>query len=490
MDKIKILFFAANPMRDLNLDEEVHKIQEKLEKLRTSQLHSLELVPALAVRRSELIDKLNRHNPNIVHFSGHGSRQGMGVGGTRDLVPAGEEVGNQIYFLDDDGKTAKPVSQDTLVDLFRACKNNIWLAFFNACYTDPLAEALTQGEVVNFAIGMNAAIGDEAARVFAAQFYGSLGDGLSVELAFEQARIQLRLQEISEEKTPKLHVRPTLNHWKKSDAKLPFRSNQSFVEIVDAIENGILVPVLGPSINPAIYIDLAARLVGLLAGVEYLSLSEQQQKDFIKTFYGSTCSICYFLPTLRPESCPVLAGVPRDPPCSIYNEQMLSVAKTNCRSLSQLYELEQGHANLYAKIKRCIINASTTVNQIHLVLARLLKDWRELSAAREPDQVRGGEPSQRPALAFPLIITSNCDAGLEREFENAGIPYDLVWCVAEGNNCRKWMYMPYDGKPRRARGRKAPVTRHDVSREIATPSFARSQLSNDIIKLCFNRIAQ
>ena len=30
MDKIKILFLAANPQLDLNLDEEVRKIEEKL----------------------------------------------------------------------------------------------------------------------------------------------------------------------------------------------------------------------------------------------------------------------------------------------------------------------------------------------------------------------------------------------------------------------------------------------------------------------------
>ena len=126
------------------------------------------------------------------------------MAGTRDLVPAGEEVGNQIYFVDDDGRTAKPVSKDTLVDLFRACNhdNNIWLVLFNACYTDPLAEALTQGQVVDYAIGMNAAIGDEAARVFSAQFYSSLSYGLPVNQAFNQALVQLKLQEIPEEKTP------------------------------------------------------------------------------------------------------------------------------------------------------------------------------------------------------------------------------------------------------------------------------------------------
>ena len=189
MDKIKVLFFAANPKRDLNLEEEIHKIEGKL---RASEQRSLELVPALATRRSDLIDKLNWHKPHIVHFSGHGSKAG------------------QIYFVGDDG-TAKPVGQDALVALFRACKDNIRLAVFNACYSHPLAEALIQGQVVDFAIGMDAAIGDEAARTFAARFYGSLSDGRSVRQAFDQARVELMLEEIPEEQTPELLARDGVN---------------------------------------------------------------------------------------------------------------------------------------------------------------------------------------------------------------------------------------------------------------------------------------
>ena len=34
----------------------------------------------------------------------------------------------------------------------------------------------------------------------------------------------------------------------------------------------------------------------------------------------------------------------------IFDEQMLSVTKTNCRSLSKLYEIRQGTADLYTKV--------------------------------------------------------------------------------------------------------------------------------------------
>ncbi len=57
--------------------------------------------------------------------------------------------------------------------------------FFNACYSRAQAEAAAQH--VDVAIDMNAPIGDEAARVFATQFYSAIGFGYSVRRAFEQA---------------------------------------------------------------------------------------------------------------------------------------------------------------------------------------------------------------------------------------------------------------------------------------------------------------
>ena len=235
----------------------------------------------------------------------------------------------------------------------------------------------------------------------------------------------------------------TLTTWdrkivEEKDEKLPFPLRRDFLDIVSAFKNGILVPVLGPSVNPAIYVDLAASLVELVAGQELSDVKEQQ--DFVRNHFGSPCSICHFLPTLRPEMCPVLAGVPRNPPCSVYNEQMLTVAKANCRSLSQLYEIRETTPALYAAIEPCIIKASGRPNQIYRVLGRLIKKWPEISAANEPGQPR----KVRPALPYPLIITSNWDTGLERVFSQEQIPYDLVWCVASGAKKGKWMYQRGD----------------------------------------------
>jgi hypothetical protein len=185
MNTIKVLVFAANPRMDLQLDEEIRKIEQKVW---ASQSRSLEMIPALAARGEDLIDRLNRHKPHIVHFSGHGSRAG------------------QIFFVGDDGK-AKPVNGRALSAVFRACTDNLRGVCFNACYASALAETLIADGVIDFAIGMNDSIGDEAARIFSARFYGSLGDGRSVQNAFDQAVAEMMVQGTNEERLPELHVR-------------------------------------------------------------------------------------------------------------------------------------------------------------------------------------------------------------------------------------------------------------------------------------------
>jgi hypothetical protein len=186
MDKIKVLVFAANPRMDLQLDEEIRQIKKKVQ---GSLLRSLTMISAEAARREDLIDQLNEHQPHIVHFSGHGSRAG------------------QIFFVGDDGNV-KAVGGKALAAVFRACKDNLRGVCFNACYASSLAEALIADGIIDFAIGMNDSIGDEAARIFSARFYGSLGDGRSVKNAFEQAVAEMTVQETDEETLPELHVRP------------------------------------------------------------------------------------------------------------------------------------------------------------------------------------------------------------------------------------------------------------------------------------------
>lgn len=181
--KIKVLFLASNPQDQdaLRLDEEVRDIKKKL---RSSEYRdSVELISEWAVRPGDILQALNEHRPKIVHFSGHGSD-------SDELV------------LQNDAGTTKLVTKEAIVATMSTMVDEIALVFFNACFSSGQAEAVT--EHVDFAIGMNEAISDEAARIFAAQFYSAIGFGRSVRQAFNQGVSALMLEGIPEEQTPQL----------------------------------------------------------------------------------------------------------------------------------------------------------------------------------------------------------------------------------------------------------------------------------------------
>ena len=97
------------------------------------------------------------------------------------------------------------MSKEALVDLFDVLKDNIRVVVLNACHSKPQAEAASQA--INCAIGMNTAIGDEAAIVFAAAFYQALGFGRDIRTAFKLGKNALKLEASPRKTTPELHYR-------------------------------------------------------------------------------------------------------------------------------------------------------------------------------------------------------------------------------------------------------------------------------------------
>jgi len=186
VSKIKVLFLAANPLgtSKLALDEEMRLIDEKV--YASEHRDRLELVPAWAARPDDLLQSLNRHRPQIVHFSGHGTATG------------------ELQLVNKDG-FPNPVSSKALATFFKTFKDNIRLVVLNACYSKIQAEAIRQE--IECVVGMNATIGDDAARTFAASFYRAIGFGRSIREAFEQGQTALLLEGTAEEQTPELLVR-------------------------------------------------------------------------------------------------------------------------------------------------------------------------------------------------------------------------------------------------------------------------------------------
>jgi hypothetical protein len=184
-EKITVVLMAANPLdqAQLRLDEEARAIAEMIRK--SAHRDSVKLESCWAARPLDVLQALNEHRPRIVHFSGHGSEQ------------------DEIVFQDNNG-TTKLVSKEAIVQTMAAASGEIRLVFFNTCYSRNQAESVVKH--VSAAIGMKTSIGDDAARVFAAQFYSAIGFGLSVKKAFDQAKAALMLEGIAEQDTPELFV--------------------------------------------------------------------------------------------------------------------------------------------------------------------------------------------------------------------------------------------------------------------------------------------
>jgi hypothetical protein len=187
----KILILASNPRKDLNLDREIRDLKDVIERSRNGE--QFEVKDALAVRVRDLQGLLLKHQPQIVHFCGHGS-------GEQGLV-----------FEDDEGRE-QLVATDALFNLFELFTEQIECVLLNACYSETQADAIVQH--INYVVGMSQEIRDDAAIAFATGFYQALGYGRSVEQSYKFGRIAIQLQisgtsatrSIASDETRKLEV--------------------------------------------------------------------------------------------------------------------------------------------------------------------------------------------------------------------------------------------------------------------------------------------
>lgn len=157
---LRILFLAANPTTTspLDLEEELRSLE--LELRGTKFRDSINLIARHAIRPDDLVRHVRDENPNVIHFSGHGSPAGIvlrnDVGGDRTV-----DGGQLTRFLRGRG---------------------VELVVLNACYSENQAHSIRSA--VKAVVGTTDAVEDEAARRFTVAFYRTLGNGLSVREAF------------------------------------------------------------------------------------------------------------------------------------------------------------------------------------------------------------------------------------------------------------------------------------------------------------------
>ena len=184
--KITVLFLASNPEQTayLNLTKEVEEIDKKV---RSSEFRDrLNLEKHFEQKPGDVRENLLYYKPTIVHFSGHGEQNG------------------ELLLMDNNGQAVN-VSPQALKTLFTNLKDNIQVVVLNACYSK--TQALAISEVIDFAIGMNLPISDDAAIAFSEAFYQAIGYGKTVQEAFNLGKNAISLEGMAEEDTPELFVR-------------------------------------------------------------------------------------------------------------------------------------------------------------------------------------------------------------------------------------------------------------------------------------------
>lgn len=180
-----IAFFAANPRGTdpLKLGEESADIQRDL-KLAPFR-DDFRFESRWAVTIDQLVHGLRELDPSVVHLSMHAAAEGV--------------------ILQDEHGGPEIVPPRALAALIGETARHARVIVLNACSTIAHApELLANAEAV---IAMDGAIGDDAARMFAAMFYGALGSRASIGSAFAQGIGKLAAKRLPDEMFPRCVTR-------------------------------------------------------------------------------------------------------------------------------------------------------------------------------------------------------------------------------------------------------------------------------------------
>ena len=176
-----ILILAASP-RNLDIldqDIEIRVIREELAKSKLRDSFIIEV--RQACRPRDILDSLLSLQPEIVHFSGHGSSTGE-------------------LLLESTDREAQVVTGEALSQLFKGCADHVRCVVLSACYAQYQATAIKQN--IQFVIGMKTEISDDSAILFSRGFYMALGSGEEFPEAFRFAVAGMHLENDEEHLTP------------------------------------------------------------------------------------------------------------------------------------------------------------------------------------------------------------------------------------------------------------------------------------------------
>ena len=183
-ERKKILVLASNPQNSTRqrLDEEVRDITEGLKRARARD--EFEITQRWAVRPRDFQRAMLDESPQIVHFAGNTAANKAG-----------------LYFEDVQGNP-QPVADSALANLFKlfATKNKIDCVVLNGCYSETQAVAIAQH--IPYVVGIGQSVSDRAAIEFSVGFYDALGNGETLDFAFELGKAAMAMAGTGDEEPP------------------------------------------------------------------------------------------------------------------------------------------------------------------------------------------------------------------------------------------------------------------------------------------------
>jgi hypothetical protein len=405
---MKILILEANPHEDLHLNDEMRDVQNVIRQ----SSEEFEIVFEPSVESTNLQQLMLDHQPNIVHFCGHG---------------AGEDG---LVFRD------RNIDADNLSCLFESCQHYLQCVVLNSCYSEVQASEIVK--YIPYVIGMNKEIRDDAAIAFSIGFYQALEYGRSfkhayrcgckaIELAIsddsinrdliaEEMRKLVPINDVSEAKITPEHLKPVFKkkefiHKEKSEML-----EEHYNSLITAIKRNKVVFFLGSDINLCDRIQADGKLVKPWKVDSPYSPSGNELANYLaRTFPPQVktiiCPVCKLINTRNAtENKPL--EVPAE--CPLLNEENHEHAVLICprlQYLSQYADLTEPK-EFYERLQKLKLGCQP--NQLHNFFATLTRIMREKGYYSDKNE-------------YPLIVTTNYDRALEQAFEDAGEKFDLVF---------------------------------------------------------------
>ena len=192
-DLTTILFLSADPtdLSRILQSRELREIREQIVRARYRNL--FDLVDRTAVRASDLNRAFLDAKPQIVHFSGHGTGDGL--------------------CLEDAAGLMRPLPPEALAARFRLMRDHLRCVVINACFS--VEQAAILAEHVDTVIAMEGDISDPAAVAFSMGFYGALGAAGSeadFDEAFDLACAEMQLQGVANVERPFIMTEKGMRH--------------------------------------------------------------------------------------------------------------------------------------------------------------------------------------------------------------------------------------------------------------------------------------